>query len=380
MSFKCLLATTIGFAMVTLGYGQVSYALETLSDSSNSSMNTMAQAPRSGPPGFRAIQSKTQSVTPVEVIETENVNDVSNQTVSSQTAPRRMQTLESNLSVIEMPSDFTADAERLGTGYFQRPLEGRGSVRVMPSINSTLANAGSGENGEAQSLDINADALETRAAFGLTKWITLEARFSYGVDTVKVGSQTSKRSGLSDFNFKATRLIEENDHDLFYGAELGISPGRAAIASGGSSGANRYSGGTQLTPFIGFQAESIYGFNFGGQGSFTFRTTRFFDDGTDKSGGHLITAEGFIEQDYDPATLGLNAALTQKLDDNRDQTAVLVPQTALGLGGYADFEVNSQLFIPVQINYTMGLSNTAGRVNYSKIDRISIAAGASYYF
>ena len=335
------------FLLALIGFAPMSHAVDTLSDSS-----TPAQSRQ---------------------IEVQDVNAPRAQ------APRASAT-EANRSVMQGKTLEGQPAERLGTSYFQRPQEGRGSVRVMPSINSTMANASSGNSGEARSLDINSDSLETKFAFGLTQDVTLETRFSYGADTVKVGSQTSKRTGLSDFHFKATQLKQESNYEWFYGAELGLSPGRAAVADGSSSGSNRYSGGTQITPMVGFQAESVYDFNFGVQGSFTFRTTRFFDDGTDKSGGHLLNAEAFMERDYTPGTLGLMANLTQKLGDERDQAAVLVPQTALGLGGYADFEINPQLFIPVQVSYTMGLANSAGGVSYSKIDRVNISAGASYYF
>jgi hypothetical protein len=315
------------------------------------------------------------------LVDNSQTSPLKTQTVQTQdvSAPK-VSALESNQSSAKMPEVEGDQASRLGTSYFPRPNEGRGSVRVLPSINSTLANAGSGENGEARSLDINSDVMETKLAFGVTKDINLEARFAVGTDTVNVGSQTSRRRGLGDFHFRATRLTEENTYDLFYGAELGLSPGRAAVASSGSAGDNRYSGGTQLSPFVGFQAQSIYEFNFGGQASLDLRTTRFFDDGTDKSGGHVFKGEGFIEKDYAPGTLGLMASLSQKVDDSRDQIGTLVPQTALGLGGYADFEINEQLFIPVQVNYTMGLANSADGVSYSKIDRVTIAAGAAYYF
>lgn len=333
---------SISILLAVIGFAPMSFAADTLSDSSTAPVQTRQ-------------------------IEVQDVNAPRAQTTR--------QTAEANRSVLQGKTLDGQPAERLGTSYFQRPQEGRGSVRVMPSINSTMANAS-----EGRSVDLNSDAINTQFAFGLTQDITLETRFSYGVDTVKVGNQTSKRSGLSDFYFKGTQLKQESNYEWFYGAELGLSPGRAAVADGSSSGANRYSGGAQLIPMIGFQAESIYDFNFGFQGSFTFRTARFFDDGTDKSGGHLINAEAFMERDYTPGTLGLMANLTQKLGDERDQAAVLVPQTALGLGGYADFEINPQLFIPVQISYTMGLANSAGGVNYSKIDRVNISAGASYYF
>lgn len=336
MKLICLMLATFGFV-------HASFAVETLAESS------------------QTTPMKTQT------IQTQDVG-----------APR-MQSLETNQSTAQMPTEKEA-ADRLGTSYFPRPHEGRGSVRILPSINSTLANASSGENGETRSLDINSDAMETKLAFGVTRDITLETRFSFGSDAVKVGGQTSRRRGLSDFHFRATRLSEESNYDLFYGAELGLSPGRAAVATSGSAGDNRYSGGTQLAPFVGFQAESIYDFNFGAQASLNLRTTRFFDDGTDKSGGHILMGEGFIEKDYAPGTLGLMASLSQKMDDSRDQVGTLVPQTALGMGGYADFEINPQFFVPVQVSYTMGLSNTAGGVNYSKIDQVAIAAGAAYYF
>lgn len=330
------------FLLTVMSLSQATWALETLSDST--------------------------PTTTVQSVPTENVGTP------------RIQSLDSGSARSTMQAPATREpAERLGTSYFQRPHEGRASGRVMPVINSTMANASSGENGESRSVDLNSDALETRLAFGLTKDMFVETHFSYGSDKAKVGGQTFKRSGMSDLFVKATQVDEMNEYDLFYGAELGISPSRAAVA-GVSSGENRFSGGTQLTPFVGMQAESIYDFHFGVQGSFTFRTTRFFDDGTDKSGGHYLTAEGFMEKEYAPGTLGLMASLFQKTDDNRDQAGVLMPQTALGLGGYADFEINPQFFIPVQLSYTMGLSNTAGGVSYSKIDRVSIAAGASYYF
>lgn len=268
--------------------------------------------------------------------------------------------------------------KRFGTTYFQRPQDGEVSLRAMTSLQNTMAN--SSDKDLAPNTDIITDALDLRAAVGISPSTTLEGRFSTGTDTVRFSDQEFQRKGLSDFFVKLTENKSEETYDWFYGLELGISPGRAAVPQAESVGSNRYSGGPQLSPFIGMQAESEYGFDFGGQAILNYKAARFMTDGTSHTGGHTISTEAFAEKDYTISTLGLTAGLAQRLNDGRDQMASLLPQTALSLGGYAEFAVMEQLYIPVKLNYMTGIQNKVDGVSYTSIDTFNLGAGASYYF
>lgn len=269
---------------------------------------------------------------------------------------------------------------RLGTTFYQRPQEGGFAVKATPSLRSTMANPDQKIEGTNGGIDVTRETLDFQASAGITPSLVLGTRFSTGTDTVRAGDQTLKRRGLSDFFFSATENRSADNYDWFVGAELGISPGRSALPQTDGDGANRYSGGPQVTPFIGMQAESEYDFDFGGRTYFTYRAARFMTDGSSQTGGHILGAEAFAERDYNTATLGLNAALIQRLGNPRDQIATLNAETALGLGAYAEFEVIESLFIPVHVNSSFGLSNRMDGETYSQINNFELGAGAAYYF
>ncbi len=170
---------------------------------------------------------------------------------------------------------------------------------------------------------------------GLNDMFSLAAAVAYSSGTIDNGTTEFDASGLEDFEFTLRGTTAAGGGLLRFGAVLGYALGDAEVDANGDR--NYYSGGADLTPFVGFEkawGNCIFGGKLSQSIVVTERTTDTNGTTSEQDGGEVTEFLLFYEHKFSEQTiLGVSLHNVSIADTTSDgaETEALSPFAGLGV-------------------------------------------------
>lgn len=257
--------------------------------------------------------------------------------------------------------------------FYYAPAPSRHNIELRPGLMNNLTRESKTNGIKTADVTTANNTHQLMYQYTMSDAVTLGATTFFGTvtrSTTPVGGSASsaKYNGMGDLTFKYSGFSPMDNAKLRWGADVGLSPGKAKDASGTTDG-NNYTGGMSITPSVAYEmGGSVITWGVGASYALnmerTAEATTVGGSDTKLTGGNVLTLKPYLEVPIASGRVGgylkyASAGEAKAKTGTAAEVTTASAATTMALGGAVSYNFNETFSGLAELEYTTITSTDA---------------------